>query len=79
MQKIDYSRRIVLLGYYNLIDKAPACGATIHKTKQFLTVLKMRIGMGADISSEYENEIKKVIRRLYISIDKGENTHNLLK
>jgi hypothetical protein len=76
--QLAFERRIVLLGYYRILERAPGNGATIHRTKQYMTVLKMRLGMGADITPQYENEIKNTIRRLYL-VDNSKNHNNLLE
>lgn len=75
---LAWDRRVMLLGYYNMLERAPGNGACIHDTKQYMTVLKARIEMGIDISNEYEVKIKKVISRLY-PIDNRKIHSNLLE
>lgn len=75
---LSFERRVMLLGFYNLLEKAPGNGACIHKTKQYLTVLRMRIAMGVDVTAGYEAEIRKVIRRLY-PLDNTSTHSNLLE
>lgn len=75
---LTFPRRVLLLGLYNLLEQAPGNGACIHRTKQYLTVLRLRIAMGVDISASYETEIRKVIRRLY-PLDNAPIHSNLLE
>lgn len=63
--RLSFERRMILQGYYNMFRDAKGNGGCNHKHKQFQTVLKIRLEMGMDISQEYENQIKQVIRRLY--------------
>lgn len=75
---LTFERRIFLLGLYNLLERAPGSGACVHKAKQYLTVLRMRLEMGMDIAASYENEIKKVISRLY-PVDNDSTHSNMLE
>lgn len=62
---LSTDRRARLQGYYNLLRDAPGNGAVVHKTRQYMTVLLMRLRMDIDIADDYEEDVKKVIRVLY--------------
>lgn len=59
----------MIKGYINLLEKSPCNGATVHLVKQFSTVLALKLRLDTDISEDYEEKVKKLIRRIYLNCE----------
>ena len=65
MKKLTYERKYLLLGYKDMLDKAPPNGRLIHEVTSKRTGLYLCLKAQADIDATYEMRVKDLIRELY--------------
>ena len=62
---LSQDRKYSLLGYVDILEKAPPNGASVHDLKQEITVLRLHLQLGWDITKDFEEKVKGTIRRIY--------------
>lgn len=61
-------RRIVLQGYLSLLEQSPPNGRLNHSRSNCIMSLRLCMTLGIDIAIVSEEQIKSLIRELYVVI-----------